>query len=316
MFLTKFRLLLVKLETTYNTDPTPTVGSNAVECKAVKMNYQSDALERDTYRSTLSARTPIVGKRWAEINFSCELKGSGSLGVAPQIGALLQACGFLETVASGASVMYTPASTGIKSVTIYLYDIADSGNCRLHKITGARGNVSFKWDAGQICAVDFKMQGNYNAPTDVSAPSAPTFESTKPPVVQAGTLSLNGVTSLVMQSISLDMGNEIVTQDDIATANAIKGFILTGRKPGGQFNPEAVLAATYDWKTDWLAATERALSLLIGSTSGNRVTVTAPKLTPQSFSDGDKNGILTDEVPYRLGQNSDAGNDEVVLNFT
>lgn len=316
MFLTKFRLLLAKIEGTYGSDPTPTVGSNAIQAKNIKVNYQGDVLERDVYRSTLSPLSPLIGKRWTEISFDVELKASGSLGTAPAIGALLQACGFSETVAAGASVLYAPASTGIKSVTLYLYDIADTGNCRLHKLTGARGTVSFKADAGQIAVASFKFMGIYNAMTDVSAPSAPTFESTKPPVVQSCTFSLNSVTSLVAQAVSLDVANEIVPQDDIASAGAIKAFILTGRKPAGQFNPEAVLAATYDFKGDFIAATQRALSLLIGSTSGNRITFAAPKLTPASISDSDKSGILTEDIPFRLGVSADAGNDELTINFT
>lgn len=316
MFLTKFRLLLAKIESNYGSDPTPTVGSNAIAAKNIKINYAGDVLERDTYRSTLSPESPIIGKRWIEISFDCELKGSGAAGTAPIIGALLQACGFSETVAAGASVLYAPSSTAIKSATLYLYDIADSGNCRLHKILGARGTFSVKADAGGIAIVSFKLMGLYTAMSDVSAPGAPTYETTKPPVVQACTLSLNSVTSLVAQSVSVDVANEVVPQDDIAATGAIKAFIITGRKPAGQFNPEAVLAATYDFGADWIAATQRALSLAIGGTAGNICTITAPKLTPNSLADSDKSGILTQDVPFRLGRSADAGNDELKFNFT
>ena len=316
MFLTKFRLLLAKIESPYGSDSTPTVGSNAVAAKNIKINYAGETLERDTYRPTLSPESPLMGKRWIEISFDCELKGSGEAGTAPVIGALLQACGFSETVAGGASVLYAPASTGIKSATLYLYDIADSGNCRLHKILGARGTFSVKADAGGIALVSFKLMGLYTAMSDVSAPGAPTYETTKPPVVQSCTLSLNSVTSLVAQSVSLDVANDLTPQDDIASAGAIKAFIITGRKPAGTFNPEAVLAATYDFGADWAAATQRALSLAIGATAGNIITVTAPKLTPNSLADSDKSGILTQDVPFRLGRSVDAGNDELKLNFT
>lgn len=315
MFLTKFRLLLGKIETNYGEDPTPTVGANAIDAKNIKINYSGDLLERDTFRSTLSPRSPIMGKRWIDISFDVELKGSGSLGVAGQLSALLQACGFSETASVGSSVMYAPASTGIKSVALYCYDIADTGNCRLHKMLGARGTVSFKCDAGTIGTASFKLQALYAAMTDVSAPGAPTFETTKPPVVQGCTFSLNSVSTLVAQSVSLDMANEVTPQDDIASAGAIKAFIITGRKPAGQFNPEAVLAATHDFNGDWAAATQRAMVLTIGSAVGNKITFSAPKVTPNSLADGDKNGILTNEVPFRMGQSADAGNDELTIKF-
>lgn len=315
MFLTKFRLLLAKVEDTYGSDPTPTPAADAVEIKGLKVNYSSDMLERDTYRSTLSQRAPIVGKRWTELSFTCELKGSGTKGTAPKIGALLQACGFQEGVSAGSSVLYTPDSTGLKSVTIYVYDIPETGNARLHKITGARGTVSFKADAGQIATAEFKMQGLYEAVTDVSAPSAPTYETTKPPVVESSQFTLNSVNTLVVQSVSVDMNNDVVAQDDISSANAVKAFLITGRKPSGQFNPEAVLAATYDFLTDWVGATERALSMVIGSVAGNKLTVTAPKVALSSVGDSDKSGILTNDIPFRLASSSDAGDDELSLKF-
>ncbi len=316
MYLSKNRLLLAKKETVYGTDPTPTVADNALEVKAIKVNYQADLLDREIMRSSLSPRTPIVGKRWAEVTFTAELKGSGTKGVAPKIGALLQACGFAETASVGSSVLYSPSSSAIASVTVYVYDLdLDGGNARLHQLTGCRGQVSLKAEAGKLAELEFKMQGMYEAVTDVAAPSSPTFETTKPPVVESCNFTLNSNTDLVVQNISIDMNNEVVSQDDISTANAIKGFIITGRKPSGTFNPEAVLAATYDFLADWVAATERALSMVVGSVAGNICTISAPQVALSSLADSDKSGILTNDIPFRLS-GSAAGDDELTLNFT
>jgi hypothetical protein len=312
MFTIKNRVLLAKEEGTYNSDPTPTVAANAIESSVVKVNFNADLLTRDNLRSNISAVAPVVGKRFVEVQFTCELKGSGTAGVAPRIGDLIEACAFSEVASVGSSVVYQPCSSNKKSVTLYIYDL-DSASAVLHKVTGAIGDVKLKATAGQYGVLDFTFRGNYNADADVALPSAPTYDTTVPPVVESCQLTVNSVNSLVIQEISLSMDNAIIEREDVNSANGLKGFEITGRDPKGTINPEAVLAATYNFTADWAASAQRALSMVVGSVAGNRVMITAPKLVIESVSDGDRNGLLTRDVPFRLGQN--AGNDEVVLKF-
>jgi hypothetical protein len=305
-------VVLAKEESVYGSDPTPTVGSNAIECSNVKVNYQSDLLQRDNVRSNISPVSPVVGKRWVEVTFDCELKGSGSIGVASRIGDLLEACSMTETASVGSSVVYVPNSLAQKSVTIYVYD-NDSASAVLHKITGARGTFTLKLTAGQYGVLSFNFKGKYNAPTDQALPSAPTYESTIPPVVESASFTLNADADLVVQELNLDLANEVAPRDDISSANAISQFIITNRNPKGNFNPEALLIASYDFWTDWVASTQRALSVVVGSASGNKCTITAPKVTLDNITDGERERILTREIPFTLGQN--AGNDEIQLKF-
>lgn len=313
MFRTKERILLAKEESIYGTDPTPTVASNAIEAIGLKVDYAGDILERNLQKNSLSPDTPKLGQRWIEVDFTVEMKWSGTKGTAGRIGDLLEACGFLETVSAGSSVVYRPASGTIKSVTFYVYDLQDSGSARLHKITGARGNLSIELEAGQIARFIFKFFGLYNAPFDVSAPSAPTYDSTTPPIVESGQLSLNAVTSLIVQKLSIDMNNEIVKQDDISSSSGLKGFIITGRKPTGTLNPEKVTQAVYNYATDWLAQTARALSIIIGNADGNKLTISAPKLSIDKLGEADRSGIAEDELPFHLARSS--ADDEIQLKF-
>jgi hypothetical protein len=280
----------------------------------IKIAYNGDILERNIQRETISPTAPKIGKRWTEISFKVEIKGGGSVGVAGKLGDLLEACGFAEVASVGSSVIYAPASGTMKSMTVYVYDIQDTGSAKLHKITGARGNVKISLEAGGIAAMEFSYKGIYNIPTDVAAPSSPTFESTTPPIVQSSAFTLNSITSLIVQALSLDMANEVSESDDISSATGIKAFNITGRKPAGEFAPEAVTMAAYDFWSDWVAATQRALSVVIGSVAGNICTITAPKVTIDKISDEDKNGIRANNIPFRCSLN--AGNDEVQIKFT
>lgn len=314
MFKTMQKILLVKEESEYGTDPTPTLAANAVDAESIVVNYVGEVLERALQRETMSPPGAKLGKRSIEVSFSCELKGSGSLGVAPALGDLLEACGFAESVDAGSSVVYAPASTGHKSVTIYVYDVqVDTGNWRLHKITGARGNVNVVMEAGQIARLDFTLKGKYNAMTDVSDPGSATYEETDGPVVESSAFTLNSVSTLVVQSVNVDMGNDVQERPDINTAGGIKGFVIGKRRPQGSFNPEAVLAATYDFRGDWAAATERALSVVAGSVAGNKITITAPKVTIDGINEEDRNGVRVDTMPFKCGK--DSGDDELVLTF-
>ena len=314
-FLSRQKVLLVKEEATYGTDPVPTVGDNAIDAMGIKTNYPGEVLERDMERASISPVAPKLGKRYAEVSFSTELKGSGAAGTAPAIGDLLEACGFGEAVSAGVSVTYTPASTGHKSVTFYVYDIqAATGNSRLHKITGARGTFNLITEAGQIARIEWTFQGLYTKPADVASPGAASYESTKPPIVESSTFTLNSVATLVAQALNIDIANEVSQREDINAAAGIKGFEIIGRKPNGSFNPEAVLLATYDFWGDWVAATERALELVVGSVAGNIITISAPKVTLDTISEGERNGIRTEDIPFKCAMNT--GDDEISICLT
>lgn len=309
------RCLLAKEETGgYGVDPTPTVAANAIEAKNVKVNYIGDLLERDNVRSNISPVSPVVGKRYVEVTFECELKGSGTKGTAGRIGDLLEACSFAETPSAGSSVTYVPTSSGQKSVTIYVYDL-DSSSAVLKKITGAVGTINVRCVAGQYATLEFIMRGLYNAPEDVALPGAPEYEITLPPIVESAafTLAPSSAGVLITQEVSISLNNEIAERDDISTTSAIKAFTIVGRKPKGSFNPEAALIATHGFWADWVASEQRALSIVIGSASGNKCTITAPKVTVDSIADADRDGLLTRDIPFSLGQN--AGNDEISIVF-
>lgn len=305
-------MLLVKQEDTYSVDPTPTPAANAIDAQGIVVNYQGEMLERNLQRASLSAITPVIGKRYAEVQFSCELKGAGSLGAVPQIADLLEACGFAETVAAS-SVVYAPSSDNHKSVTIYVYEVGDNGSAVLNKITGARGNVSFSMEAGQIARANFQFQGFYNAKTDVAAPSAATYESTKPPVVESASFSFSGETGLLVQGVNIELGNSLNQDDDIAAAGGIRSFTISKRDMKGSINPEATMQSVIDYQDLMVNATEVALALTIGTVAGNKVTFEAPKVTIENTSQGDRNSKIVDDLPIRL--NADIGDDEIEITF-
>jgi hypothetical protein len=62
-----------------------------------KANYDPQMYQRDPVRASLTKMGKLAGKRSAGIDFSIELKGSGSLSQEPEWADLVRACGFAVT---------------------------------------------------------------------------------------------------------------------------------------------------------------------------------------------------------------------------
>jgi hypothetical protein len=59
-----------------------------------KASYDPQMYQRDPVRASLTKMGKLAGKRSAGLDFSIELKGSGSISVEPEWMSLVRACGF------------------------------------------------------------------------------------------------------------------------------------------------------------------------------------------------------------------------------
>lgn len=308
--LTRKTVILAKVEGTYGQDATPTPSANAILVKNVDVKPVGELVERDFLRTTLSPLEFVRGMKEHELSFETELKGTGSAGATPSWGwegELLRACGLDETINTGVDISYEPVSASFESVTIYVYK-----DGIFHKLLGCRGTFVISGTVGQYLTVRWTFRGLYVAPTDTS-PGAQTFSSIKPPVLLSAGLTIASY-SPVATSIEVAANNDLGRRTDINDAAGVKEILITGRKPGGSFDPESVLEATHPFWADWSAATAKALNIgPIGSTAGNKITITAPKLQLEEISYGDREGLQTYETPFRLAMSS--GDDELKIKF-
>ena len=101
------------------------------------------------------------------------------------------------------------------------------------------------------------------------------------------------------------------------SVNALSGYlsaIITGRKPTMTFDPEMVTVATYDFYGKLRSNNEGALSTVLGASSGNIITNTAPKVQYVGINPADRGGINTLGMDCRLNKNS--GDDELSIALT
>ncbi|BCV01803.1 MAG: hypothetical protein CM15mV46_140 [Caudoviricetes sp.] len=123
--LTRKRVILIELESSYATDPTP-AAADAVLVRDLSITPQSsDVVSRELIRPYLGASEQLLANTRVECTFSVELAGSGTAGTAPRYSSALKACGMAEAITDADSsggndtVTYTPLSASFPSVTIH-----------------------------------------------------------------------------------------------------------------------------------------------------------------------------------------------------
>jgi hypothetical protein len=264
---------------------------------------------RDNAESSLSPFAQIAGARKATMEFDVELKGSGTAGTAPALGKLLKGCGFGETVVAVTSVTYLPASTGIGSLTLAIYNDGVK-----YTVNGARGNVSLKLEKGKPGLLHFVFTGADFTVTDVALlSSGVSYETTKPPAFLAAAMVIDSYSAL-MELLEINMHNAVALRGDANTSSGHKSAVITSRLPSLSIDPEMVLVATYDFFGKWRSGSEGALTLALTGSAGNICTITAPKVQYTGAKLAEKSGIRSLGIDCQLNRN--AGDDEISIAFT
>jgi len=309
MFQKSKAVVLAKQEVTYGVDPTPTSAANAILCSAPEIEVLGRRIERANVKPHYGASVGVNIGEGIKVSFSVELKGSGAAGTAPEIGPLLRACNFTETVTAGTKVDYDPNSansTG-ESVTIYFYR-----HNLLHKVSGCRGTFGVELKSGEYGNIKFDFTGIYQGPVDQNIPANPTYNATDPARFLSAAFGIDGY-SAVIENFKFDVGNEIGKRPNANAATGILEYWIKERNIKGEFDPEAVALSEKDFWALWSNSSRVALSATAGQTAGNKCVITAPKVQLDLLKYGDRENILTFSTPVIFTPN--AGNDEIKLSF-
>jgi hypothetical protein len=309
--------ILAKIEATYNTDPTPTGGANAILVSNASFDINYTNVPRELIRGYLGSSEHLVGTRSVDIGFDVEMSGSGDAGLtAPAWAPLLKACGFAETDA-GAYFEYVPLSDTFPSLTIYYYD-----DGALHKATGCRGNCDFKWPLGGKPVMSFKFVG-IDAGTTAAANPALTLTAFQRPVAitnpNAGDIlvgptysagALSGGTAYPSQGLSVGMGNS-VQYTPLLGGESVD---IVAREAGGNANLELTAAQEVTFRTDIDANTLTSLGFSYGTVSGNIIVAYMPAVQRVNPKLTELNGRRLIGMDLRLLPS--AGNDEIKIVVT
>jgi hypothetical protein len=308
-FLTRKRTILLKTESTYGTDATPT-GSDALTVRSLDISpIDADVVDRDLVRPYLGSSTQLLANIKVQCNFEVELAGSGTAGTAPRWGPAMLACGTAATTVASTSVTYAPVSSAFSSATVYYF--ADGIK---HAVTGWRGTFEIRGELGQIPVIAYTGTGIYSTPTD-TAVGAVTYGSQADPLIfTSGNTTAFSLFSYsgCLSSFSFAMNNEIQYRELIGCT---KEVLITDRKPSGQVMIESVPIATKDFFSIATGTATGNLTLTHGTTAGNRAVFTGAQTDITNPTYGDMNGVIMLNLPCVFLPTT-AGNNEFSLALT
>lgn len=313
--LTRNEAILAKIESSYGVDSVPT-GVDAVALAGVvtaNPNEGARFAERPLVRGgSIGKASPLYGGSLYSLQFTVELKGSGSAAdVPPEFGPLLRACGCLETIVATTSVGYSPRSTGFESCTIHYYQ--DGIRTRL---TGCRGTAVIRGTVGEVVQIEFNMIGRKTAgdPTDLATPS-PTLDAATPATFLGSNFFSLDAYNPSFTEFTLDLQNTVGAPPNANAADGYGDVEITERDPRGTLDPLMTLVATQDWLDDLEQGATQSASLQLGTAGGNQYTLAVPRMRyiEQGFDEREGNRVIT--IGYK-GDESTSLNDEFSLTFT
>ena len=316
-FLPRRTQLALKLEGTEGTDAVVADADVIHPVFNVEYTPEFTMFERDVVAPSFSRLAQISAEQQATISFSTELKGSGSAidTPPPNLSAPFQACGMAETINASTSVVYDPASASNSSATIEIRELEGTTITKIKKIVGARGTFTIEAVKSQAVLVNFTFTGRYVEPTQGVALVTPTPSPVPEPFLNAG-FTFQGVGSLKVQTVTLDIGNEVSMRNDVSQATGNFSAVIVGRNPVGSLDPEQELIATINFYNNLTTVNEGVLNYVLGSTAFNITTINVPKAQIINLAEADRDSFRTVALDIQMNQSVAGGDDELKITFT
>ncbi|MDD5395240.1 MAG: hypothetical protein PHE17_19630 [Thiothrix sp.] len=269
--------------------------------------------QTDEYDGTAGRDNPVsTGNMRNSFAFDMPVTLSGTAGTAPALGAVLQACGFKETITAATSVKYTPEALGaIKSGSVTMRRDLGTGFDLWYKTKAAKGILGIEIKAGQ--RPKFKVSnlvGDYIEPLrSANGTISPTNYGTQKTLV-CDTASPDSVVTATLNGKALCL--------DSFSCQNLSGLDLqrftsmcTGFTVANPATPEATMTAVMpDWSADFNpfqygrtdgAVKRYALVIDLGTVAGKKVRLEVAECQPVNPKESSlTGGVLGFEMGLRL----------------
>lgn len=202
-----------------------------------------------------------------------------------------------------ANALYKPTSLDQKTGTLWFYDHANqsSVNSILRKIVGGCGAPSLEIPNRGIARLQYNFQGLLpEDPSDVTRPTAPTYDSGDPQPFLNAEAYLGGA-AVQFNRFSLNFNNQIAQPDDPAAENGLDYCSVTSRRLDATLVANLRNMATRNAVTAFKAGTSQKLWLNWGTGTGKRISLFAPDVRYISPPGGENvNGFTYESLSLRL----------------
>jgi hypothetical protein len=367
--------LVSVIETTEGIAESATPSTDVVLVENLQLKFNESQQTTQEVTGTLDSSTDIPIGGAASVTFDTWLKGSGTPGTAPEIGKLLKACAYGETITASAigvptaataatansvtvpaspfagavdaylgmvaqltgnptgpiftgilgfsasqvmtlaesfspvlststlvkipaNVLYLPVSTGIPSLTHYVYK-----DGVLHTIVGCRGTVDYAFEAGKGIKLSWSFQGILTVRTDASNPTNNSPDSAVSKLVwrndaNNGAFTLNG-TRRGLQMLNFKTGNAL---DNAPNPNQPQGFDVAdvgSRTMTGDINPRLTAVSDIDILALKRAGTPFTINAIARRSAGNGFSLLLPAAEATSYEYEKQGPMIGQKIPFK-----------------
>ncbi len=304
------RTLAAKVETTIGTAISLSASDGVFNAYDLEIQPSIEFNKRQAQGSFDNLKA-VAGARKGTATFKTDIEWDGTSTLPPWATVLLPACGYVES-----SQVFTPRSEGpgsnVKTLTIGAYI-----DGKFKSIAGAVGSFKLVCPSGEQCMIEWEFDGVWQAETDVAliSPTYPTAD----PIRFASAVCTYGGTGLKVENVTVDAGNQkIMRQDPTTDAGYISGLVVN-RTPMIEANPEATLVATDDMYGDLIGMTEAAFALTLDGpapvASTSTIAISAPKAQIVSSTEGERDGMVIDEIQWDCNKNGANKDQDVSITF-
>lgn len=306
------KLIGAKLEATYGTE-----AAIAAADVLLTRNFQITPLEATEVE--LLYDKPTYGSSGVELDsllqrvtYEVMLSGSGTPTTAPAWARLLQACAFAAP-AVGASSVTMALDTPTAAASLTQHSWIDT---LLHKMVGSRGDMTFEFTNKQFPFIGLNYLGRIPTgalPAQAGAQVAATGQSTfkRPALVnKASTTFTLGGYAARLYSLKGALNNELGIDSAVGQDDEI---VVKDRKVTGSILLQIPDPAAKNYWSDIVGAAATTIPLVIthGTTAGNIVELTMPKVQLKTPTYSEVEGKAAAEFQYEAVIN--AGNDELSI---
>ncbi|MFW2438058.1 MAG: hypothetical protein ACN4GR_01655 [Arenicellales bacterium] len=227
-------------------------------------------LEREVSRPFWgNAAKDLVGK-FVQLDFEVEMTGAGAAGNIPGISQIMKMAGHAETNNIGVDTIYDPASTAIKSSSVYFYIGTD-----LWKLVGARADYSESFSAQQWFKAKVTITGLFALPVHNATIPTPTYSNHDDPLpvsyINTPTATLHGQ-SVAINQWEFSVGN-IMELIDVPEGYSVN---IAGRNPSASMTIEAIALDVFNPWSVADAKTKGAVSIQHGVAAGSQILTSLP----------------------------------------
>lgn len=301
------RILAAKIETTPGTAESLTASEASFNAYDISIQNEIEVEEREG-QGAFGYLAGVTGGYKGKATFKTDCGWDGTSTEPSWADTFFPAAGWVKS-----GQVFTPRSeapgSNVKTLTIGVY--VDGV---LKMLRGCAGTFKMVCPTGKMAYIEWEFTGVWVAPTDVAL-LAPTYPTALPLRYAVSTTTFASV-ALCLENITLDAGNTVILRECAATVAGYEAALIVNRNPKVTGNPEAKLIATRDSYGQLLAMTEGILTWGLDGPTNSVLTISVPKAQIIKNTEGDRGGLVTDEIEWQCNKNVSTADQEVSITFT